>query len=92
MDTITVKKKDENTFQVIVESRSTTEHTVTLPSAYYQKLTGGNISGEELIRKSFEFLLDREPNTSILNRFELSLISSYFPDFESRVLKYKQGI
>jgi hypothetical protein len=88
MDTIIVKKKDENTFHVVVESRSTTEHTVTLPSAYYQKLTGGNISGETLIRKSFEFLLDREPNTSILSRFELPLISSYFPDFESRIRHY----
>jgi hypothetical protein len=88
METITVKKTKENTYHVVVESRTRTEHTVTLPSAYYQKLTRGTISQEELIRKSFEFLLDREPNTSILDRFELSLISSYFPDFEKRIPNY----
>jgi hypothetical protein len=40
---------------------------------------------EELIRKSFEFLLEREPKESILERFELSRISDYFPEYEQRL-------
>ena len=85
MNTITVSKLDDIKYLVVVESRTTTEHTVTLPAVYYQTLTRGRITPEELIKKSFEFLLEREPNTSILRRFELSLISTYFPDYESKV-------
>jgi len=85
MDKITVRKISDTTFQVSVESNTTTEHSITLPQAYYQRLTGGRTTPEELVKKSFEFLLDREPNTSILRSFELSLIGHYFPEFESRI-------
>jgi hypothetical protein len=34
-----------------------------------------------LVRESFGFLLAREPATSILPSFELSIISRYFPDY-----------
>ena len=33
--------------------------------------TGGRVSREDLIRASFEFLLERESNTMILSRFDL---------------------
>ena len=36
----------------------------------------------QLVKNSFEFLLAREPNTSILREFDLSIISAYFPDYE----------
>ena len=36
-----------------------------------------------LVRRSFEFLLVREPKESILPAFELSVIARYFPEFES---------
>ena len=32
-----------------------------------------------LVRASFEFLLEREPATSILPRFDLEVIERYFP-------------
>ena len=31
--------------------------------------------------QSFEFLLEREPATSILRRFSLHVIGDYFPDY-----------
>jgi hypothetical protein len=34
-----------------------------------------------LVRESFAFLLDREPPSSILRRFDLSVISTYFPEY-----------
>jgi hypothetical protein len=37
--------------------------------------------------KSFEFLLEREPNTSILRSFDLSVISQYFPEYENEIRK-----
>ena len=83
---IQVDKKDENTFQVTVdEGGSQSKHTVTLEDKYHRKLTGGILPKEELIRKSFEFLLEREPKESILSTFDLPVISQYFPDYEGYV-------
>lgn len=79
---ITVNKISDTTFEVTVEERSTTVHKVTVPTHYYEKLTGKKVNSEILVEKSFEFLLDREPNTSILRSFELSVIGRYFPEYE----------
>jgi len=35
----------------------------------------------DLVMRSFEFLLEREPASSILKSFELSLIPRYFPEY-----------
>ncbi len=82
---ITVTKSTDTLFEVSVESRTNTHHRVTVPEAYYRKMTDGKVSTEELVIKSFEFLLEREPNTSILPSFELSLIGRYFPDYEHKI-------
>jgi hypothetical protein len=37
------------------------------------------------VRRSFEFLLERESKESILSRFDLSLISRYFPEYEQEI-------
>ena len=79
---IDVQKVNETTFQVSVGGRTPTEHTVSVSAAYYEKLTSRRASPEMLIQRSFEFLLEREPNTSILRRFELSVIQTYFPEYE----------
>lgn len=82
---INIKKIDETTYRVVVENRSMTSHMVTLPAYYYEALTEKRVSPEVLIEKSFEFLLEREPNTSILRSFELSVIGSYFPEYEETI-------
>jgi hypothetical protein len=80
---ITVNPIDSTTFEVIVESSATTTHQVTLKPSYYEKLTNKLVTPEVLVEKSFEFLLDRESNTSILRSFDLPVIGQYFPEFES---------
>ncbi len=87
MSKIEVAKKDTETFEVTVRASTTTTHTVKLNADYYQKLTGGRVSPETLIEKSFEFLLARESNTMILTRFDLPLIGRYFPEYEKTMLK-----
>ncbi|MCF8335919.1 MAG: hypothetical protein K9H65_04885 [Bacteroidales bacterium] len=83
---ITVDKQDENTFQVTVEeSGSRSSHNVTLDDKYHKKLTGGVISKEDLIKKSFEFLLEKEPKESIMSKFDLTVISKFFPEYESYI-------
>lgn len=87
MPAITVKKLDELTFEVTVQNVTLTTHVVSVPSAYAQKLTSGRISAAELVQRSFEFLLEREPNTSILRRFDLPVIANYFPEYEQAINK-----
>ena len=83
---INVEEMDQNTFQVTVEENgSSSQHTVTLDDQYYQKLTGGQISKEELVKRSFEFLLQREPKESIFSRFNLPVIKRYFPSYEDEI-------
>jgi len=67
------------------EAGDTSLHIVSVPTSYWQKLTGGKIDKAELVRRSFEFLLNREPKESILNRFELPVIQSYFKDYEESI-------
>ena len=81
--TISVTAKGQDTFEVVVTTQSTTTHFVTISDAIHTKLTNGKISKEILLEKSFEFLLEREPNTSILLQFKIDVISQYFPDFVS---------
>lgn len=88
MDKISINKISETDFEVTVESRSTTRHQVSLPGAYYRQLTNGKVTPEILIEKSFEFLLERESNTSILGRFELPTINRYFTEYESTIENY----
>lgn len=81
-----VTKLDEDKFRVDIDlNRSSTSHEVTLTDEYWQKLTNGEISKEELIQKSFEFLLERESNETILREFELPVINQYFPEFEDSI-------
>lgn len=82
---IEIVKRDSETFQVTVRAQSTTVHTVTLKYDDYQRLTGGKVSPEKLIEKSFEFLLERESNASILTRFDLTVIGRYFPEYEKTI-------
>ena len=86
---ISITSKDQDTFSVIVTGGSTTTHTVTISDQIHLKLTGGEISKESLLEKSFEFLLQREPNTSILAKFKLEVISQYFPDYAKQASMWK---
>jgi hypothetical protein len=70
-----------------VKTKTRTAHIVTLKDTYHQKLTGGKVTPETLIEKSFEFLLERESNTSILSHFELPVIAHYFPEYEKVIIK-----
>jgi len=87
--TISMTAKDKDTYSVTVTGSSTTTHTVTISDQVHTKLTDGKISKEILLEKSFEFLLQREPNTSILVKFKLEVISQYFPDYAKQASTWK---
>lgn len=81
---ISTEPLGENSFRVTVADSTTTTHEVTVDPEYALKLAP-NHDTECLIRASFGFLLAREPNTAILSRFDLSVISRYFPEYESEI-------
>ena len=85
---ILIKELSDDEFQVTVKAKNPKSHNVTLTDAIHQNLTNGKVSKKELIEFSFKFLLEREPNTSILSSFELSVISGYFPEYIKTVKEW----
>ena len=85
MALLEIRTLDDSTFVVTVSSGTPTSHRVTVAADYAAKLTGGRATTEQLIRCSFEFLLEREPNTSILSHFDLTVIGRYFPEYETKI-------
>jgi hypothetical protein len=87
---ITVQPSDlrsgTSTFHVgIRDEDSSTEHDVTVSTRDYDRLGTNYETPEDFVRACFEFLLDREPKESILPRFDVSVISRYFPEFETSI-------
>ncbi|MDP2248254.1 MAG: hypothetical protein Q8J65_08995 [Nitrosomonadales bacterium] len=87
MQTIDIKSLDAHSFEVKVQGLNTTTHIVSVRPDYAEKLVGGKVPMESLIRSSFEFLLARESNTSILRSFDLAVIARYFPEYEREIGK-----
>jgi len=59
-------------------------HAVTVTRDNVGRWAAGDELGDvaDLVRRSFEFLLEREPATSILGSFQLSVIQRYFPEYD----------
>jgi hypothetical protein len=76
-------------FEVVVrEGKGETRHRVTMSEVKNQQLTAGKHTPERCIEAAFRFLLEREPKESILARFDISVISHYFPEFERELPSY----
>lgn len=90
MEELSIEEKEERDDAWIYEVAVGTEpmvtiHRVTVPKEYSIALTNGKYAPTELVRKSFEFLLAREPREAILQEFELPVIQQYFPEYEEEV-------
>ena len=83
---IEVELVKDTEFRVrIVDGRGVSSHEVTVDQQHYRQLTDGKIERKELVKRSFEFLLEREPKESILARFDLQVIARYFPEYEREI-------
>ena len=58
---------------------------MSVPAGFPGSFGCGHVAPEELVRASFEFLLEREPASSILRKFSLDIISRYFPDYSAEI-------
>ena len=85
---IRATRDSDGTFDVEVRDGAiTTSHTVTVPPHVSQALGWAPGRESALVRQSFEFLLEREPATSILRRFSLEVIGDYFPEYEAEMTR-----
>lgn len=92
MATVTVEACGSGEFRVRVrDGESETTHIVTVADTDYERLTSGRIPADELVQRSFEFLLEREPKESILSRFDLRIIARYFPEYDDEMRRRLAG-
>ena len=76
---------DGHVADVTIEDRETTTHRVRISRAERERYGGSDVA--DLVRRSFEFLLAREANTSILRKFDLSTIERYFPEYARAIAR-----
>jgi hypothetical protein len=67
------------------EAGDSSRHQVTLTAPDYERWGANSDSPEAFVTRCFEFLLEREPKASILSRFDVSQIRSYFPEFDEQM-------
>ena len=61
------------------------DYQVTLSWSDYDLWSRGRVAPQKVIRAAFEFLLDKEPASSILSKFDCSLIRRYFPEVDQEL-------
>lgn len=90
METVSIVDREAVTggwkFSVRVESGETaTEHRVMLERAHAEAVTGyrfrNDADVDDFLRKTFQFLLERESKESILGAFNVRDVQRYFPEF-----------
>ena len=65
----------------VEEGNEITGHKVRLPEAFLDDLLLTEVDEELIVRETIDFLLEREPSTSILPEFSLEDVSRFFPEF-----------
>ena len=76
-----IAELSKDKFEITVKADQLTKHIVIVTDQMLLNLTNNKTSKEELLNFSFNFLLERESNTSILSSFDLTVISKYFPEY-----------
>lgn len=69
----------------VFDQGRTHDYTVTLSFADYDHWSHGRVPPSRVVEAAFEFLLEREPVTSILNSFDCSVIRRYFPEVDDKL-------
>lgn len=78
---ISVSHIEEDLYQITVQGQRPTVHEVRMTQADYRTLSGRRCTHEWVLVQTFQFLLEQEPNTSILPVFDIMDVERYFPQF-----------
>jgi hypothetical protein len=85
---ISISPGGDREFEVRVrDGGAETTHHVTVPARIGDGINPDEHGHERVVRESFEFLLEREPASSILGRFSLTDISRYFPEYPDELAR-----
>jgi hypothetical protein len=78
---VTIKREEGGSMATVRVNASgeKTEHLVRIADEDLERY--GATDPIDLVRRSFEFLLEREPATSILREFRITDIERYFPEY-----------
>ena len=69
----------------VADDDSRSRHAVRVRRDELARLDPAAVDPSDLVRRSFVFLLEREPPESILRSFDLTVIGRYFPEYESAI-------
>lgn len=61
------------------------EYEVTLNWSDYDLWSRGRIAPSSVVETAFRFLLEREPASMIMSRFDCSVIRRYFPEVDKKL-------
>ena len=86
--TTSIIKQNDDVFIVKVKNEASTSHTVIVTNQSLADLTNNNVAKTQLLQFSLDFLLKREPNTSIFSSFDINVISKYFSDYKDEVRRW----
>ncbi len=78
------------------DGRTAGRHVVTVRRADAARLLGGRAPVDDrdvegLVRATFGFLLEREPQSSILASFDITVVARYFPEYETEIRRRRRG-
>jgi hypothetical protein len=86
MNEISITPLSDGRFDVHVRGGSAaTRHQVAVPRSMIDDPQLGAIEPERLVKESMEFLLEREPASSILSEFSLDVIPRYFREYDAEL-------
>ena len=86
MATIHIEPAGNSKYHVSIDDRGkTSRFTVTATPEDVARYAPAGTTAERLIHASFEFLLGKEPASSILSSFALPVIERYFPDYPTTI-------
>lgn len=69
------------------ENGSQRNYSVTLSHSDYEQWSNGKVPPWRVVEAAFEFLLEREPASSIMSQFDCAVMRRYFPEVDCELPK-----
>ena len=85
---IGTETEGENQWQYevqVTDAAASYDYQVTLSWSDYDLWSRGRVAPQKVVKAAFEFLLSKEPASSILSTFDCSIIRRYFPEVDSEL-------
>lgn len=70
----------------VADEKGESIYNVTMDKDFVTRI-GAELRPEKVVEKSFEFLLEKGPKEKILEDFDITIISHYYPEFISEIEK-----